>query len=129
MTMYVREPIGVIIPSGLAPISLVAALTPVILYTPLAGQRVRINKLHVANRNGADTQLQIGRNVGGFVQIYPNIIILAGMDDEITEDRLIRYWWGTINAAPPDPIVIQATVAAAAPADVQIYGELEVTES
>ncbi len=122
-----REVEGLFLPSGATPASIIAANTSVTLYTPLIGQTCRLVKVHAINRTGGNGFLRFGR--GNFVQIFPDILLINLVESILHEEDLIDYWWGGQGAVTPDPVVIQASVGAAAPTDVQVMATLEIRGS
>ena len=100
--------------------SIVAAATPITVFIHSAGRTLNVRKIHITNRNAAATVVQIGQGLAGaFVQAIPSYYAVGGgMDLEITEDQIPDVeFTGDVTA--------QASVAAAAPNDVQIQVEVE----
>ncbi|RJO60329.1 MAG: hypothetical protein C4542_09565 [Dehalococcoidia bacterium] len=99
--------------------SCVAANTPVTLYQLTNGRTCVIRKIIAKNENPADTQIQIGTGLGaGYVQAMPGINLVADQDLQITEEFIPEVEFTA-------DITVQATVAAAAPSEVDIMVEVE----
>ena len=99
--------------------SCVAAATPVTLYTLPAGRTCVIRKVHIFNGNAAATLVQIGTGLGaGYAQQIPSIYAVNGMDLELRQDDLPASEFTAT-------LTVQATVAAAAPNNVQVMVEVE----
>jgi len=112
--------IGIRIAPAMA--SLVVALTTVTLHPITPGRTAIIRKVIIANRNAASTRVRIGS--GDFNQRIPEFFVGAGLDLELNEEELPRYEFRSLVDAALD-ITAQATVAAAATADVQVLIEVE----
>ena len=102
--------------------SMVAANTTYTLYQISPGNKARIKKIIVTNRTGANGYLRLG--YGAFTQVFPDILIINGVDLELTEDDLPEYWWRETGSSTTD-IVAQSSVGAASPTDVQVFVEVE----
>lgn len=100
-------------------VSLVAAATPLTLYLLPAGRTCRLRKLHVFNGQAGNVLLEIGTGLAPLARTLPRIFLVPGMELTLTEDQLVGF---EFNAN----ITVQADAAAAAPADVQVRGEVEV---
>lgn len=112
--------LGIRVASAMA--SLVAAATTVTLHPITPGRTAIIRKIIIANRNAASTRVRIGS--GDFTQRIPEFFVGAGLDLELTEEEIPRYEFRSLVDAALD-ITAQATVAAAATADVQVLIEVE----
>lgn len=102
--------------------SLVAAATSVTLHAITPGRTAIIRKVIIANRNPANTVVSLGE--ADFTQRIPDFFVGAGLDLELTEEELPRYEYRSLAGAAVD-IVARASVAAAAPDDVQVLIEVE----
>lgn len=121
------------ISSGL--ISIVAPLATTLGLTISPGKRVVIMKLRWINRTGANGFLRIGYNTipGVFTPVFPDIMLVAGLEDGYAEDELPIMGNGPEGfSADTTPVTgtngniqLQATVGGAAPADVQVEMEVE----
>jgi len=108
------------------------------LYTLALGKRAVIRKLRWRNRTGAAIQIWIGygdlTGAGSvFRQVLPSILAVNGIDGELTED-MIPICGNTPEGFAADTtlitgsagdIIVEASNAGAAPADVQIIAEIE----
>lgn len=102
--------------------SIVAALTTTTLYQITPGRQARITKIIATNRTGGNGFLRFG--YGAFTQVFPDLLMLAGIDMEWTEEELPEYWYRDTGSGTTD-IVMQSTVGAASPTDVQVFAEIE----
>lgn len=100
-------------------ISLIAAATPLTLYTMPAGRTARLRKLQGFNGQAGSVTLEIGTGTAPFVQRLPPMFMVSGQDFYLTEDMLVGFEFTA-------DITAQVSAAAAAPADVRIEGEVEV---
>lgn len=125
---------GIRLQSGL--ISIVAAATSTTGFILPLGKRAIIKKIHWRNRSGSNADLTIGYTnlAAAFVAIFPNILMVNGVDDGFEEGELpimgntpegfmanTTALTGTLGN-----IILCSSVAGAAPADVQITLEVEV---
>ncbi len=115
--------------------SIVAGAATTMLHQVTAGRTAVIRKIMYNNRNGVGSDLQIGSTnspvggiAGAFTQRLPAIDMLATLGDTLTEDQLPAYEFRKYADGATD-IVMQATVAAAAPNDVQVMAEIEEFEA
>ena len=105
-----------------AMVSIIAAATPITLYLLTATRTGVMRRLHIANHNGAATQVQIGTGLGvGFVQAIPDILVPAGADVELFDAEIANVEFAA-------NITVQASVAGAAPANVLIECGVEEFE-
>ncbi len=95
--------------------SLIAGATPVNLYLLSAGRTAKVRKLRIFNHNGGATDVVIGTGTAPFVQLDGPFHVIAGFpathEFELGEIQDVEY-----NAT----ITCQATVAGAAPANVEL---------
>ncbi len=99
--------------------NIVAALTPITLYTLSTGRTCELKRLHIHNGNAANALLDIGTGLGGlFIRALPRIFLNAGMDIMLTEADLVNLEF-TAN------ITCQADVGGADPAWIQLRAEVE----
>ena len=115
-------------------VSLVAALTPVVAWTASLGRAAKLKRVRWSNRTGGNSTLRIGYNdlAAAFVQVYPDILMTPGMDDELTADQLgtvgncpYGFIASTIGTGSNGNIAVLATVAGVAPANVQVTIQVE----
>ena len=105
-----------------AMVSIVAPATPINLYLLTAGRTAILRKLHMFNRNAANTIVQVGTGLGGaFAQNMPGWFVSTGQDREVGMDSLEPI----VDLEYTATITVQATVVAAAPNDVQVIAEVE----
>ena len=103
--------------SGIA--SMVAAATSVALHTPTANRTCVLRKIHIWNGQAANVTVQIGTGITpAFVQVYPNIVCVPGLDLELREEDILNI---EFTAA----LTVQASAAAAAPANETCSVEVE----
>ena len=105
-----------------AMVLLVAAATTVTIHPITPGRTAIIRKIIIANRNPASTFVSIGS--GDFTARFPDLFVGAGLDLELTEEELPRYEFRSLVDALLD-ITARASVAAAAPDEVQVLIEVE----
>ena len=109
-----------------------------ILHTLSPGKRAVLRRLMWRNRTPADVDLWIGYGdltVAGsvFRQTVPTILAITGIDGELTEAELPINGNGpegfsadtTAVTGSTGDILVEASAAGAAPADVQIMAEVE----
>ncbi|MDD5539703.1 MAG: hypothetical protein PHG61_03325 [Candidatus Marinimicrobia bacterium] len=117
-------------------ISVIVAATSYVLWTLSLGKRAFVRKLVWCNRTGGNGMLRIGYLTLGavFVQCSPDILMLNGVDGNLTEAQLPP--WGnsaeggfiadtTLVTGTLGNIIVQCSVGGAAPADVQVSAEIE----
>ena len=135
---------GVRTSSGLISIVAAGVVAPsnaTTLWTLSAGKRAVIRKIRWINRTVGLAFLRIGYDdrvaaPGGpnFVQVLPDILMVNGVDDHMTEEELpicgnMQEGFALDNTAltgSTGDIMAEASAAGAAPADVQV--EIEVEE-
>jgi len=105
--------------------SIVANLTTIDLHLITPGRTAVVRKIMWSNRNAAASMLRIGS--GDFNQRLPDIWMAPGLDGVMVEEELPRYEF-RILADVAEDITAQATVAAAAPNDIQVSIEVEEFE-
>lgn len=99
--------------------SAVANNTPVTLYQLTAGRTCVVRKLHIYNDNAAQSVVQLGTGgAGAFTQRIPGFLAMPDMETIYREDDLLEYEFTA-------DITVQASVAAADPADVEVMVEVE----
>ena len=117
-------------------ISVVAANTSYTAWVLSANKRAVVKKLHWHNRTGGNGVLRIGYLTLGavFTQCSADILMLNGVDGGMQEADIPP--WGnsaeggfiadtTLVTGTLGNIIIQCSVGGAAPADVQVSGEVE----
>lgn len=114
-----NDPSVITVP-GAGLVSITVVSTPTTLYTITPNRTARIKKIMWFNRSNVGGLLQIG--FGAFTQIFPSIMILAGLDGELTEDMIPSYWFRQFGSATAN-IVGQMVNAGAIPVDVFIEVE------
>lgn len=104
-----------------AMVSLVANTAALALSVLAATARTAIiRKIHIFNHGAVTTEVQFGTGTAPFVQgDLPGFFVVSGMDRIITEEEIL-------GAEFIADITVQATVAGAAPANVQVSIEAEV---
>lgn len=109
----------------LAYASIIAANTTTTLYQISPGNTAKLRKLMVTNRTGGNGFLRLGylNAAATFVQVFPDILLINGVDLELNEADLPNYWWRGTGYNLTD-IVAQASVGAASPTDVQVFIEV-----
>ena len=115
------DPFDIHTPQAL--VSITIAATSTTLYSVTVGNTAKITKIFAIARGAASSILRIGRTSAGFVQIFPDIFLPAGITVILSEDDLPGYWFREYNDSATD-IIGQASVAAVAPNDVQVFVEV-----
>lgn len=134
---------GIRLQGGMVSIAAVGVVAPsnaVAGWVLSTGRRAIIRKIMWSNRNPLNSFLMVGYNdltpaPGGpnFVQVLPDILMLAGFDGELAETDL-PICGNTREGFQADTtpvtgttgnIMLEATVAAAIPNDVQVTLEVE----
>lgn len=116
-------------------VSAIAANTSYTLHTLSAGKRGILRKLFWINRTGGNGFLRIGYTnlAAAFIQVLPDILMINGIDGQFLEEDLpvcgnspIGFMANTtLVTGSAGNIIVQCSVGAAAPTDVQISGEIE----
>ena len=102
-------------------VSLVAggAATAVLLYPLVTDQSCIITGIHIFNNGAVPTVVSLGIGLlGAFVAELPGFYCVAGQDLEIDEPIILKYKFTA-------PITVMASVAAAAPGNVQVMVEVK----
>ena len=101
-------------------LSIVAANTSQVLYPITVGNKAKIRTLWVCNRTGGGGFLRIGRTLAGFVQVFPDLLVPAGVTVILSSEDLPDYWFREYNDSATD-IIVRCSVGAADPTDVQVF--------
>lgn len=134
---------GIRLQGGLVNIVAVGVVAPsnaILAWVLSTGRRAIIRKIMWNNRTGGDGFLRVGYNdltpaPGGpnFVQVLPDILMLAGFDGELAEEDL-PICGNTLEGFQVDTtpvagtfgnIMLESTVGAAIPNNVQVTLEVE----
>ena len=114
-------------------VSAIVAATSYVLWLKSPLRVAHLLRVHWTNRNAAASALRIGylTLAAAFVQVHPDIIMLAGFDDEVVfpwpGPGNTRYGFAADTTAITGSlgnIIIQCSVAGAAPADIQVDGDI-----
>lgn len=115
-------------------VSVVAANVSTTLHALGAGKRATLKRIRWINRTGGNGFLRIGYTslAAAFVQVHPDILMINGIDDELELPVCGNGPQGfsadtTAGTGSLGNLIVQSTVGAAAPTDVQLIGEVEET--
>jgi hypothetical protein len=101
--------------------SVVAAggVNSVTLHDLPTGRTGIVRKVHIMNNNAGQTVVQLGTGLAGaYAQAMPGWVVPAGIDVELGEDVIPAFEFTA-------DITVAASVAAAAPNNVQVMVEVE----
>ena len=118
------------VPTALTRITAVLIGATVTAWTLSTGRKARLCKVMWSNRTPGNGFLSIGYtdNTPAFVQVLPDILMVAGHDGELGEDELPGFLWALdpiVAAGSTGNIELQSSAGGAAGVDVQIQIEVE----
>ena len=96
---------------GTGPINILVANTSYTAWTPSTGKRAIIRKIHWYNNTGGNGLLRVGylTLAAVFTQVLPSILMVNGVDDDMTEGEL-PIVGNTVEGFYPDTTLVTGTL-------------------